>query len=93
MEAMAVGRPVIATDNPGCRDLVENGVTGFLVQPRNVGELAEAMERLIENPLTGAMLGHRARQYAEGRFSAAVANRHVLKAVNMSFNTPLGGIL
>jgi glycosyltransferase involved in cell wall biosynthesis len=83
MEAMAVGRLVIATDVPGCRDAVENGVTGFLVQPRNVGQLAEAMERAIQDPPTGEMLGCRARRRTENRFSAAASNRQLLKAMGL----------
>lgn len=81
MEAMAIGRPVIATDVPGCRDLVEEGVTGFLVPPRDVEALAKAMERMIEDPRGGARRGRSARRHAESVFSAAAVNSTILAAL------------
>lgn len=50
MEAAAVGRPVIATDMPGCSDLVADGETGFLVRPRDPVDLAEKMTAMMELP-------------------------------------------
>lgn len=49
LEAMAMGRPVITTDWPGCRDAVIDGETGFLVEPKNTEQLAEKMCELIKN--------------------------------------------
>lgn len=49
MEAMAMGKPVVATDVRGCRDLVDHGRTGLLVQTGNVRELVGALKRLIED--------------------------------------------
>ena len=48
LEAAAMARPLVATDVPGCREVVENGVNGFLCQARNVESLAAAMERMGE---------------------------------------------
>lgn len=45
LEALATGKAIITTDMPGCRDVVDAGVNGFLCRPRDVGSLAEAMER------------------------------------------------
>lgn len=81
MEAMAIGRPVIATDVPGCRDAVTNGVTGILVPPRDVVVLAEAMERLIGERSIGPTLGHHARSRAESQFSAAAVNDAISSAL------------
>src|SRR5690606_28516102 len=50
LEAMAMGRPVITTDAPGCRQTVREGETGFLVPVRDPAALAEAMKRFIEAP-------------------------------------------
>ena len=50
MEACAIGRPIITTDIPGCRETVEEGVNGYLVSKGNTRELANAMERFIELP-------------------------------------------
>jgi glycosyltransferase involved in cell wall biosynthesis len=46
LEAAAMARPVVATDVPGCREVVEDGVTGFLCAPRDAGDLAEKMRRM-----------------------------------------------
>jgi glycosyltransferase involved in cell wall biosynthesis len=46
LEAASMGLPVITTDTPGCRDVVEDGVTGYLCSPRDAGDLAEKMMRI-----------------------------------------------
>jgi glycosyltransferase involved in cell wall biosynthesis len=65
---MAMGRPVITTDVPGCRDTVVDGVNGFLVPVRNSGALAEAMVRFIENPNLIETMGRESRRLAVERF-------------------------
>lgn len=50
LEAMAMGRPIVTTDAPGCRQTVQDGVNGVLVQPRDVKSLAGAMQGFIDNP-------------------------------------------
>jgi len=57
LEAMAMGLPVVATDVPGCREAVIHGETGFLVPPRNVDELIQAIQKLIENPELRKQMG------------------------------------
>lgn len=47
LEAASMAKPVIATDVPGCRNVVEDGLTGFLCRMRDAGDLAEKMERVI----------------------------------------------
>lgn len=50
MEACSMGRPIITTDIPGCRETVEDGVSGFLVPKGDAKALAEAMIKIIEMP-------------------------------------------
>ena len=50
LEAMATGRPVITTDAPGCRETVEHGVNGLLVQPGDADSLATAMKEMLSAP-------------------------------------------
>lgn len=69
VEASASGIPSVTTDWPGCRDVVEDGVTGLLVPVRNVERLAAAIERLIADPALRAQMGARARARAEADFS------------------------
>jgi glycosyltransferase involved in cell wall biosynthesis len=50
LEAASMGKPIIATDVPGCRQVVEDGRTGFLVKVRDAADLAEKMQRMIQLP-------------------------------------------
>jgi len=50
LEAMAMEKPIITTDAPGCREVIRDGVNGFMVKPRDVESLYEAMEKMIKLP-------------------------------------------
>ena len=50
IEAAACGKPIITTNHPGCRDAIENGVTGFLVPQRNVESIVKYINILIQSP-------------------------------------------
>lgn len=65
LEAMASGKPVIASRVGGLQEIVEDGVTGFLVEPRNVGELAKKLEILMDNPDLRRTMGEAGRKRAE----------------------------
>ncbi|MBK1663263.1 glycosyl transferase family 1 [Rhodospirillum rubrum] len=75
LEAGATGRPSIATDMPGCRDLVVDGQTGLLVPPGDAGALAAAMLALAEDPARRIALGAAARERVVARFSSRVVGR------------------
>lgn len=77
-EAAAMARPIITTDNVGCRDTVEEGVNGFLVPVRDPAALAAAMERFVDAPELAAGMGEASRRLAEQRFDAHVANARLL---------------
>lgn len=68
LEAAASGRPVVATDIPGCRAAVKDGVTGILVPPKDPQALAAAIGRLIRDPQQRRELGWRGRELMEERF-------------------------
>ena len=78
MEAMSVGRPIIATDIPGCREVVKDGWNGFLVPPRNSVLLAEAIIKLAESKETMTLFGEHSRILVEERFSSNVINEKFL---------------
>jgi len=69
-EAMALGRPVVASAVAGNPELVEDGVSGLLVPPRDPEAAAEAFARLLSDPTLGRRLGDRARQRVREGFSA-----------------------
>lgn len=68
LEAAAIGRPVITTDVPGCRDAIEPGVTGLLVARADADGLARAIKTLISEPELCAALGAAGRSLAENAF-------------------------
>ncbi|MDI5985640.1 glycosyltransferase family 4 protein [Halomonas sp. M4R5S39] len=69
-EAMSVGRPVITTDSPGCRETVIDGVNGFLIPPDDTPALLAAMTHFIEHPEAIVAMGERSRELAVSRFDA-----------------------
>jgi glycosyltransferase involved in cell wall biosynthesis len=69
IEAAACGRPIVASDVPGCREVVRHGENGLLVPVRDVGALAQALSDLIENPKMRVQMGMRGRTIAENEFS------------------------
>lgn len=78
-EAMAMGRPVITTDVPGCRETVVDGRNGFLVPARDATALGEAMMRFVENPRLILDQGVIARSMAESQFDVLKSNARLLK--------------
>ena len=70
LEAAASGRPLITSDIPGCREAVENGVSGYLCPVKNAGALYDAMQRFAELPKgLKTEMGRRGRAHMEQHFS------------------------
>ncbi len=78
LEAMATGLPCVATRVGGNSDLIEDQVSGFLVEPGNVQQMADAVSRLLRDPERAQHLGRVARRTVEREFSIErVANRYI----------------
>ena len=69
VEAMAAGRPVVATAAGGVLDIVKDKETGLLVPPKDVASMAQAIGQLLENREQAQIMGRLARQDVERRFS------------------------
>lgn len=82
-EAMAIGRPVITTDVPGCRETVINGVNGFLVEKWNPEDLAKKMIYFIENPEQIEKMGLESYKIAQEKFDAHKVNTRLLKIMGI----------
>lgn len=82
-EAMAMGRPVITTDAPGCRETVIDGINGFLVPVQDVEALAQAMERFIQKPELIEKMGKESRRIAEERFDVHKINARFLRELGL----------
>jgi glycosyltransferase involved in cell wall biosynthesis len=84
LEAMAIGRPVITADAPGCRETVIDGENGFLVPVKSVGALVEAMQRFIDNPDLAAEMGKRSREIAKEKYDVHKVNRVMLRDMGIT---------
>lgn len=69
IEAAACGKPLVATNVPGCREIVRNGENGFLVPPRNAAALADAIEQLANDRSLREKMGEKSRALAIEFFS------------------------
>ena len=83
LEAMSMGRPIVTTDMPGCRETVVEGENGFLVPPRAADALATAMLRFVEDPAMVVWMGSRSRQLAEDRYDVRKVNAVMISAMGL----------
>lgn len=83
LEAMAMGRPIITTDTPGCRETVVQGENGYLVPAMNAAALAEVMIRFIESPHQVPAMGAASRRLAEMRFDVRQVNTVIMHAMGL----------
>lgn len=83
LEAMAMGRPVITTDAPGCRETVVEGANGFLVPVKDVGALVEVMEHFIKQSDLIDKMGRRSREIAVSKFDVHKVNATILNAMGL----------
>lgn len=84
LEAMAIGRPILTTDVPGCRETVINGDNGYLVPKADAQALAERMTWFIEHPDQWERMGKRSRELAEEKFDVHKVNREIMKIMKLS---------
>lgn len=82
MEASAAGRPVIATDISGCREIFEEGITGFGCRPGDAGDLIRALRKFLELPTEEkASMGQKAREKMEREFDRQKIVQDYLKEI------------
>src|SRR5439155_26512823 len=78
LEASACALPIVTTDVPGCRDVVEHGFNGLLVPPLDPVALADALRKLIENEALRLELGRHGRERVMERFTVDGVVRQTL---------------
>lgn len=79
-----MGRPIITTDAPGCRETVIDGDNGFLVPVKSVDALEQAMLKFIEAPELVERMGQRARQIAEEKYDVHKVNAVMLREMGIA---------
>lgn len=83
LEAMAMGRAIITTDAPGCRETVTDGDNGLLVEVKSVESLVKAMEKLILQPELIAKMGIRSREIALHKYDVHQVNAHMMQEMGL----------
>lgn len=83
LEAMAMGRAIITSDAPGCRETVVHGENGFLVRVRSVDALVAAMLCFLEDSALIEKMGKRSRAIAEERYDVHKVNAVMLQEMGM----------
>ena len=89
LEAAALGRPLIATNVPGCRDVAIDGKTGLLVPVDDSASLANAISRLANDAALRHQLGAAARAFVETRFSATAIGAQSLSLYTSLTERPI----
>lgn len=79
IEASSMEKPIITTNVPGCRDIIENGVNGLLVPKNNIEALALAIKFMISNPKLAKKFGERSRLKAIRDFEIKKINKKMIK--------------
>lgn len=83
LEAMSMGRPVITTQAPGCRETVIDGENGYLVPKRDVDALVTALERFIQQPEIITPMGQRSRALAVEKYDVDKVNAVILDTMKI----------
>lgn len=83
LEAMAMGRPIITTDTPGCRETVVHNSNGFLVPKKDVIAIKDAMERFIREPDLIQIMGLKSREIAEDKYDVNKVNKVICTTIGI----------
>jgi len=83
LEALSMGRPVITTDMPGCRETVVDGENGYLIEARDSESLLKAMLQFIENPGLISSMGQCSREIAERKYDVHKVNEQMLFSMGL----------
>lgn len=83
LEAMAMGRAIITTDAPGCRETVRPEVNGLLVPPRDSEALYRTMLRFVAEPGLAARMGKESRKIAEAKYDVDRVNADLLRVAEL----------
>jgi glycosyltransferase involved in cell wall biosynthesis len=84
LEAMAMGRPIITTDAPGCKETVSDGDNGYIIPVKSVDELVAAMQKFVKKPELIISMGSRSRQIAVDKYDVIKVNNHMLSEMGIN---------
>lgn len=79
LEAMSIGRPIVTTNVPGCKQLVIENINGYLSEPKSIGSLVEAIEKILQlSPIELSKMGCNSRKIVEEKYDVSKVNKHML---------------
>ena len=85
LESGSCGKPIITTDNVGCRDVVEHGVNGYLCKPRSWEDLRDKIEMFLAlTPQERLNMGRESRKKIEREFDESIVINKYLEAIGLS---------
>ena len=88
LEAAACARPIVTTNTPGCKDVVQHGINGLVVPPNDPEALAEALQRLILDPGLRGRMGAAGRQIVLEKYTNDRVNAANLAVYNKVLKRP-----
>lgn len=83
LEAMSMGRPIITTDAPGCRQTVEDGVNGYIVPPKDAAALEKAMLKFVEDPKLIEKMGQNSLRICREKYEVGKVNAEMMKVMKI----------
>lgn len=83
-EAMSIGRPIITSDGPGCRETVEDGVNGKLIKAQDISSLINAIKVFINEPKLIESMGAASRSIAEKKYDINKINEEILNVMGLN---------
>jgi glycosyltransferase involved in cell wall biosynthesis len=83
LEAMAMGRSIITSDAPGCRETVIDGYNGYLVETKNIEQIVEKMKNLIENSETLKIMSTNSLKIVKGKYDVNLINQSIMKYMQL----------
>ena len=83
LEAMSMGRPIITTDVPGCRETVIPNYNGYLIPVKDVSSLVRAMKEFIEQPNLVTVMGLNSRRLAEKKYDVHKVNKSIMNEIKI----------
>ncbi|NHN34323.1 glycosyltransferase family 4 protein [Paenibacillus agricola] len=83
LEAMAMGRSIITSDAPGCRETVKDGLNGFLVKVKDIQELAIKMEYFVSNPDASRTMGAESANIAREKYDVKIVNKNIMRIMGI----------
>lgn len=83
LEAMAIGRSVITSDAPGCREVVTDGYNGYLVRVKDIDGLVQKMKYLLDNPTLNKLMAERSLELAKTKYDVDLVNKSIMETMGL----------